>query len=507
MHDTVIGFLHRPPGPLSSRDGVTHLHRTAAECILRSAARNRLHGQGVRVQRVLPFRTRAQDGLRARSCETRVSGTASRDAVKRLAGPTGSTLTHLEGGLSHLTYPADTLATVDPADRRPLLARYDLSRAATALHGMRRAAPAGVHGVWRWREVLPVRDWTNVVTLGEGSTPLLEARRLGSALGVGHLLVKAESLNPTGSFKARGMAVAVSRAMELGATSFVMPSAGNAGGALGAYAGAAGMPATVVMPRDAPEVNRAEVVACGAGLILVNGLISDCGRLAAWLSDRTGSFDLSTLKEPYRVEGKKTMGIELAEDLDWALPDVIVYPMGGGTGLIGMWKAFAELEEMGLIGSGRPRMVGVQAEGCAPMVRAFHAGRRFADPWESAATDAAGLRVPSSVGDFLVLEAIASSGGTAIAVPEADIAATQGFAARHGAGFLSLESASAFAALAELRGQHAIQSDDTVVVFDTGAGFKSVLPESPARSVVGPSEDDWESILSSPTGGSMAAAP
>ena len=351
---------------------------------------------------------------------------------------TDSTLTHLEGALTHVAYPAEALATVDPLDGRPLLARYDLERAARTERDTQRESGRS-RGVWRWHAVLPVRAWSNVVTLGEGSTPLLEASRLGPALGIGNLLVKAESLNPTGSFKARGMAVAVSRAIELGATSFVMPSAGNAGGALAAYAGAAGVRATVVMPSDAPVVNQAEVAACGADLILVDGLISDCGRLSARIAERTGAFNLSTLKEPYRVEGKKTMGIELAEDLGWSLPDVIVYPMGGGTGLIGMWKAFAELEEMGRIGAARPRMIGVQVEGCAPLVRAFHAGTRFAEPWQHAVTDAAGLRVPGTVGDFLILDAITASGGTAIAVPESALAQTQAFAARQGAGFLSLE--------------------------------------------------------------------
>ena len=412
------------------------------------------------------------------------------------SGATGSTLTHLEGGLSRVSYPADELATTDPLDGRPLLARYDLERAATTVGDRQRNVRGPTHGVWRWHEVLPVRDWSNVVTLGEGSTPLLEASRLGGAYGIRRLLVKAESLNPTGSFKARGMTVAVSRARELGATSFVMPSAGNAGGALAAYAGVAGVHATVVMPSDAPMVNQVEVAACGAELILVDGLISDCGRLTARIAERTGAFNLSTLKEPYRVEGKKTMGIELAEDLGWSLPDVIVYPMGGGTGLIGMWKAFAELEEMGLLGGPRPRMVGVQVEGCAPLVRAFLAGRQFAEPWADATTEAAGLRVPSTVGDFLVLEAIGASGGTAIAVPEAELAPTQAFAARHGAGFLSLESAAAFVALPELRRQRAIEPGDTVVVFDTGAGFKSTPPDLPARRSVSANDADWEPLLS-----------
>jgi threonine synthase len=408
---------------------------------------------------------------------------------------TGSTLKHLEGALSRVSYPADELATVDPLDGRPLLPRYDLDRAARTLSDRQGDMP-GMRGVWRWHAVLPVRDWSNVVTLGEGSTPLLEASRLGRASGVSRLLVKAESLNPTGSFKARGMTVAVSRARELGATRFVMPSAGNAGGALAAYAAATGAQATVVMPSDAPMVNQVEVAVCGADLILVDGLISDCGRLSARIAERTGAFNLSTLKEPYRVEGKKTMGIELAEDLGWSLPDVIVYPMGGGTGLIGMWKAFEELEEMGRIGATRPRMVGVQVEGCAPLVRAFQLGTKFAEPWADASTEAAGLRVPSTVGDFLVLDAIRESDGTAIAVPEAALAQTQAFAARHGAGLLSLESAAAFAALPELCSRRVIESGDTVVVFDTGAGFKSTLPELPSRRSVGANDADWESLLS-----------
>jgi threonine synthase len=409
------------------------------------------------------------------------------------SGATGSTLTHLEGGLSHISYPADELITVDPSDSRPLLARYDLDRAARTVNDQ----PRNGRGVWRWHDILPVRDWSNVVTLGEGSTPLLEAPRLGDAYGIGRLLVKAESLNPTGSFKARGMTVAVSRAKELGATSFVMPSAGNAGGALAAYAAVAGLHATVVMPSDAPVVNQVEVAACGADLIRVDGLISDCGRLTARIAERTGAFNLSTLKEPYRVEGKKTMGIELAQDLGWSLPDVIVYPMGGGTGLIGMWKAFAELEAMGSLGAARPRMVGVQVEGCAPLVRAFLAGKQFAEPWADATTEAAGLRVPSSVGDFLILDAINASGGTAIAVPESVLASTQAFAASHGVGFLSLETAAVFASLPELRSRGVIGPDDTVVAFDTGAGFKSTLPEVPPQRTVSANDADWEALLSS----------
>ncbi len=266
-----------------------------------------------------------------------------------ISGTTKSALTHVEGALSGRTYNADSLIGLDPADGKPLLARYDLSKAARTLTGASlRERPAG--GLWRWHELLPVRDWEFVVHLGEGSTPLESARRLGSLLGLPNLLLKRESINPTGSFKARGMAVAVSRAVELGAGHLVAPSAGNAGGALAAYAAAAGVRATIVMPSDSPAVNQTETLIAGANLILLDGLISDCGRLARLIADRLGAFDMSTLKEPYRIEGKKTMGFEIAEQLGWRLPDAIVYPTGGGTGLIGMWKAFDELEALGLPG-------------------------------------------------------------------------------------------------------------------------------------------------------------
>jgi len=314
-----------------------------------------------------------------------------------------SALTHLEGSASGETYPADGLMGLDPADGRPLLARYDLERAGATL--TREAlAVRRTGGLWRWAELLPVRDPAHRLHLGEGSTPLLAGPRLGTELGVPGLLVKAEGLNPTGSFKARGMAAAVSRAAELGATGLVAPSAGNAGGALAAYGAAAGLPVTVVMPSDVPAVNREEALATGARVLLLDGLIDECGAVARRIAEATGAFDVSTLKEPYRVEGKKTMGLELAEDLGWTLPDAIVYPTGGGTGLVGMWKAFEELEALGLIGSERPRMASVQAEGCAPIVRAFETtGARTAERWEGAATRAGGLRVPAAVGDILIL--------------------------------------------------------------------------------------------------------
>src|SRR5215210_2899023 len=286
-----------------------------------------------------------------------------------------SAFTHLEGSASGERYDADQLIGLDPTDGSPLLARSDLQRAGASLT---RAALAGrrAGGLWRWAELLPVGDPARRIHLGEGSTPLLASPRLGAELGVPGLLVKAEGLNPTGSFKARGMAVAVSRAAELGATRLVAPSAGNAGGALAAYGAAAGLPVTVVMPSDVPPVNREEALATGARVLLLDGLIDECGAVARKIAEETGAFDVSTLKEPYRVEGKKTMGLELAEDLGWSLPDAIVYPTGGGTGLVGMWKAFQELEAVGLIGPERPRMISVQAAGCAPIVRAFEAGER-----------------------------------------------------------------------------------------------------------------------------------
>lgn len=411
------------------------------------------------------------------------------------SGTTKSTLSHLEGALSGRTYDADHLIGLDPSDSKPLLARYDLPNAASTLTAeavARRAAG----GLWRWHELLPVRNWEFVVHMGEGSTPLEPARRLGTELGLSNLLLKKESLNPTGSFKARGMAVAVSRAVELGAIDLVAPSAGNAGGALAAYAAASGVSATVVMPSDSPAINQAEVMIAGANLILLDGLISDCGRLARLIADRLGAFDMSTLKEPYRVEGKKTMGFELAEQLGWRLPDAIVYPTGGGTGLIGMWKAFAELQAIGLIGADRPRMFSVQAEGCAPIVRAFEEGKRFAQTWDNASTSAAGIRVPSAVGDFLILDCLRESKGAAIAVPERDLAGMQGRLAEAGAGYLSLETAAAVAAVPMLLEAKRIDRNDVVVVFDTGAGFKSEPPRDLVAPVRVPNDPDkWEGVL------------
>jgi threonine synthase len=410
-----------------------------------------------------------------------------------LTNSTTSTLAFLEGSRSAIRYDADELHGTDPADGRTLLARYDLASARAAL--TKEVIAGRVGGLWRWEELLPLRRRSFITTLGEGGTPLLPPARLARKLGLGGLHIKAESLNPTGSFKARGMAVAVSRAVELGATHLVAPSAGNAAGALAAHAAAAGVRATVVMPADAPIANQLETRACGARLILLDGLISDCGRLARLVCEQMGGFDMATLREPYRVEGKKTLGFELAEDSGWTLPDAVVYPTGGGTGLIGMWKAFEELEAVGLIGPARPRMYGVQSEGCAPIVRAFERGTEFAEPWSGAVTRAAGIRVPSAIGDHLILEILRRSGGGAIAVPETEIEAMQTYAASAGAGYLSLESAAALAALPVLRERALISANERIAVFDTGAGFKSEAGPIDRQTVIPNDPDAWPAMI------------
>src|SRR5713226_7155740 len=406
---------------------------------------------------------------------------------------TASTLEFLEGSRSGIRYDADKLHGTDPADGRTLLARYDLAAARDRLTPELLAGRQG--GVWRWEELLPVRLRSFITTLGEGATPLLPPARLASRLGLRGLFIKAESVNPTGSFKARGMSVAVSRAVELGATHFVAPSAGNAGGALAAYAAAAGVQATVVMPADAPIANQQEAAICGARVILLDGLISDCGKLARLIAELTGAFDMATLREPYRVEGKKTLGFELADDSGWRLPSAVVYPTGGGTGLIGMWKGFDELEAIGLIGSARPRMYAVQSDGCAPIVRAFEQGAEFAEPWSGAATRAAGIRVPSALGDHLILECLHRSGGGAIAVPEPEIGSMQAYAARGGAGYLSLESAAALAALPVMLEGGLISVGERIALFDTGAGFKSEAPAQDRPAVVPNDPNAWPEVI------------
>jgi len=385
-----------------------------------------------------------------------------------------SYLTHLECGNCHKEYASDQLHTLCPACGRPLLARYDLKRVANDLKPS--MLTGRVNSMWRYEEVLPVGNVAHRVSLGEGMTPLLHAKRLGERTGVSELYIKDEGLNPTGSFKARGLCMAVSRASELGVQEVVIPSAGNAAGAMSAYAASAGMGAHVFMPVDVPMPFQLECKAFGAEITLIDGLITDCGAAAKPLAAENGWFDVSTLKEPYRLEGKKTMGYELAEQFGWELPDVIIYPTGGGTGLIGMWKAFAEMEALGWIGSKRPKMVVVQAEGCAPIPRAYDEGERHATPWEGAATIAAGLRVPAAVGDFLILEAVRESGGTAISVSDAALLEGQVEMASSEGVLSCPEGGATLAAMRRLVDSNLIKKDDRVVLFNTGTGIK--YPES-----------------------------
>jgi threonine synthase len=380
-----------------------------------------------------------------------------------------SCLTHLECTACGATYDPNQLIKTCPACGKVLYARYDLDRAAAT---MTPAALAGrPRNLWRYTEILPVKDPAHAISLGEGGTPIHTASTLGARIGLNRLLVKDEGLNPTGSFKARGLGMAVSRAGELGAGAVAIPSAGNAAAAMAAYAARAGMPAVVAMPADAPDVMKAECLAYGARVLLVNGLINDAGALIREGAARHGWFDVSTLKEPYRAEGKKTMGLELAEQLGWRVPDVIIYPTGGGTGIVGMWKAFDELEAMGLIDSRRPRMVVVQAEGCAPIVRAFEQGERHAPLWEHASTIAPGIRVPVAIGDYLILDAVRESRGTAITVSDAELQEGMRLAATLEGLLVSPESGAAFIAARSLRESGYLDADDEVVVFSTGSGL------------------------------------
>ena len=352
----------------------------------------------------------------------------------------------------------------------PLLVRYDLKQAKATL--AKPALRGRVASLWRYRELLPLQDDANLVSLGEGYTPLLDANSLGGELGLRKLWVKDEAQNPTGSFKDRGLSVAISRAKELGVRKAAIPSAGNAGGSFAAYAARAGIEAHVFMPRDTPIANQIEVVQYGAKLSLVDGLINDCGRIIAERKVAEGWFDFSTLKEPYRVEGKKTMGYEIAEQLDWRLPDVIVYPTGGGTGLIGMWKAFAELEELGWIGKARPRMVSVQASGCAPIVKAFLENKTSAEPWQNARTVASGLRVPQAVADFLMLRVLRESRGIALSVSDDEMLAEIPRIGKAEGLFFCPEGAACVAALRLLVGNGWIIPADEVLIFNTASGLK-----------------------------------
>ncbi|MBA2621444.1 MAG: threonine synthase [Acidobacteria bacterium] len=380
-------------------------------------------------------------------------------------------VTHLECAACHKYFQANRLHNLCDACSKPLLVRYDLERAKETLtkEDLKNRQP----NLWRYHEVLPVERAENIVSFGEGFTPLLSAERLAQTLPVKlNLFIKDESQNPTQSFKARGMAAAVSMAKELGVSKVAAPSAGNAAGALAAYASRAGMETFIFMPSDTPRANIVECEQTGANVTLVDGLITDCGKIVAERKDKEGWFDVSTLKEPYRAEGKKTMGYELAEQFDWQLPDVILYPTGGGTGLIGMWKAFEEMERMGWIDEKRPRMVSVQSVGCAPIVKAFHEGDAVAAEFPNAKTVASGLRVPKAIGDFLILDALHQSGGTAVAVTDEQlIAAVREIGAAEGV-FCAPEGAACLPALRTMIEQQLVKENETVVIFNTGAGVK-----------------------------------
>ena len=399
-----------------------------------------------------------------------------------------SYVTHLEAAIDGTHLPHDELQTLH--EGRPLWVRYDLEavRAAMTPEAVAGRAPT----MWRYKELLPVEDESKIASLGEGMTPLLKCERLGAALGLNDLWVKDESQLPTGSFKSRGLAVAISRANELGVKRVAIPTAGNAGGAMAAYAARVGMEAFVFMPADTPIVNQHEAVYYGARAYLVDGLITDCGAVVREGMAEMGWFDMSTLKEPYRIEGKKTMGLELAEQFDWSLPDVILYPTGGGTGLIGMWKAFSELAGIGwLADDRRPRMISCQADGCAPISTAWAAGERFAEPFPDAATAASGLRVPVAVGDFMIIDAVNESGGQARACPEESLLSwARKAAALEGIAFAP-EAGACLGVLELLVAEEAIDPDERVVIFNTGAAQKYVEaigsdPLSPLPQIEGP---------------------
>jgi threonine synthase len=382
-----------------------------------------------------------------------------------------SFFTHLE-----CSVPCEAPA-LDPRGRHhlcscgaPLLARYDLDAARSwSRDTLKGRAP----DMWRYREMMPLFDGEQPVTLGEGFTPLLHAKSLGARLGLERLYIKDESLNPTNSFKARGQSAAITRARDLGPKTIVLPTAGNAGNAAAAYAAAAGLACEVFIPKDAKRPFIDECRLYGANVTLVDGLITDAGRMAAEAGARHGWYDVSTLKEPYRIEGKKTMAYELAEQLEWRWPDWVIYPTGGGTGMVGMWKAFEEIERIGWVKRGRrPRMVSVQAEHCAPIVRAFKQGAERAQPWEGASTVADGLRVPSAIGDFLILRAVRESGGTALTVPDVSMIKGMLDIGRHEGVSAAPEGGAALAAIEELVGTGTIKPSESVVLFNTGGALK-----------------------------------
>jgi threonine synthase len=382
-------------------------------------------------------------------------------------------VTHLECAYTGEHVAADRIHNLSPAGK-PLLVRYDVAGIKKALS--KDALAQRPPDLWRYRELLPLRRVADIVSLGEAMTPLVRLSTLAPKIGGGEIIVKDEGRLPTGSFKARGLVMAVSMAKAFGIKHMAMPTNGNAGAALAAYATRAGIKSTIFCPEDTPEVNVSEIALQGATVYRVNGLIDDCGRIVAEGKTKVGWFDVSTLKEPYRIEGKKTMGLELAEQLGWDVPDVIFYPTGGGTGLIGMWKAFAELEAIGFLGKKRPRMVAVQATGCAPIVRAFEAGTEHAARWEDAHTIASGIRVPQAIGDFLILRAVRESGGFAIAVSDEAIGAALDEVARVEGFLMCPEGAATYAAYKQSLAEGRISRDEQAVLFNCATGLKYPLP-------------------------------
>ena len=388
------------------------------------------------------------------------------------SNPTWPTfVTHLECSMTGERYKADRVHGLSSAGR-PLLVRYDLEALKGAID--KETMAKRTEGLWRYHEFLPVRQPENVVSLGEVMTPIVPLDELAKQPGT--LLVKDEGRLPTGSFKARGLTLAVSMAKELGLEHLAMPTNGNAGAAMAAYAMRGGLRSTVFCPEDTPDVNVREIALQGGEVYRVNGLINDCGKIVGEGKEAVGWFDLSTLKEPYRIEGKKTMGLELAEQLGWELPDAIFYPTGGGTGMIGMWKAFAELEAIGWIGAKRPKMIAVQASGCAPIVKAFEDGSEHADLWEGAHTVAAGIRVPVAVGDFLILRAVRESGGFAIAVDDEAIMAARDRVARETGLLLCPEGAATFTAYEQALADGRIAAGDRCVLYNCATGLKYPMP-------------------------------
>jgi threonine synthase len=395
--------------------------------------------------------------------------------------PRMSYVTHLECSLTGKTYPAGQVHGLSEAGR-PLLVRYDLERMAAEL-SKERLAVSQAPGFWRYADFLPVEREENRVSLGEVMTPLIEIGRWGASVGAvpGTAIVKDEGRLPTGSFKARGLALAVSMAKQFGIGHMAIPTNGNAGAALAAYAGRAGIRATVFCPEDTPEINIREIRQQGAATYKVNGLINDCGKIVGGGKEAVGWFDVSTLKEPYRIEGKKTMGLELAEQFGWRLPEVIFYPTGGGTGLIGMWKAFHELKAMGWLDGPLPRMIAVQAEGCAPIVKAFEDGEEHAPLWENAATVAAGIRVPVAVGDFLILRAVRESGGRAVAIPDAEIMTTRDEIAAADGLLLCPEGAATAAAYRRALSEGWVKPNERAILFNCATGLKYPMAEVTAQ--------------------------